>query len=89
MRQKLTKIHPHTVSFRLSLKPQVKALSHLSQELTRKLAASIFIQSQCLKVYFNKMQELAASLQAGFAIRGKEPYILYLCSAVSSRVLLA
>ena len=52
---------------------RVKALLHLSQESTRKLAASIFIQSQCSKVYFNEMHTLAASLRVGFAISGKEP----------------
>ena len=45
----------------------LKALFHLSQELTRKLAANIFIQSHCLKVHFNEMQTLAASLQVAFS----------------------
>mgnify|MGYP002803457610 CR=1 FL=1 len=51
----------------------LKALFYLSQESTRKLAASIFIQSQCSKVYFNEMHTLAASLRVGFAITAKEP----------------
>ena len=50
-----------------------KAVFHLSQKSTRKLTASIFIQSQCPKVYFNEMKALAASLQVGFAVSGKEP----------------
>ena len=48
----------------------------LIAEITRKVAASIFIQSQCSKVCFNEMQALATSLQVGFAISGKEPQIL-------------
>ena len=43
------------------------------QESAHKLAASIFIQSEGSKVYFNEMQELAASLQVGFGKSGKEP----------------
>ena len=43
----------------------LKALLHLSQELTRKLAASIFNQSQSSKPYFNDMQVLAGSLHVG------------------------
>ena len=58
---------------KLSMVVTLKALFYLSQELTCKLAASIFIQSQCSKVYFNEMQALAESLQVGFAITGKEP----------------
>ena len=52
--------------------PILKALFHLSKESTRKLAARIFIQSQCLKVDFNDMYTLAASLQVAFAIGRKE-----------------
>ena len=40
----------------------------MTHESTRKLAASIFIQLQRSKVYFNEMQALAASLQVGLAI---------------------
>ena len=40
---------------------------------TRQLAASIFIQSQYSKVYFNEMQALAASLQVGLVMSGKQP----------------
>ena len=43
-----------------------------SQVSTRKVAVSIFIQSQSSKVYFNEVQPLAASLQVGFAITGKD-----------------
>ena len=53
------------------------ALFHISQESTRKLAASIFVQSQYSKVYFNEMQALAASLQVGFAITGKSTHLLH------------
>ena len=44
------------------------ALFNLLQETTHKLAASVFVQSQFWKVYFNEVQALAASLLVGFAI---------------------
>ena len=53
----------------------LKALLHLSQELTRKLAASIFNQSQSSKPYFNDMQALAGSLHVGLCYR-----VLYSCT---------
>ena len=37
------------------------------------LAASIFIQSQCSKGYFNEMQAHAASLRVGFAFTEQVP----------------
>ena len=43
----------------------------LSQESTHMLAASISIQSQCSKVYFNEMQALTARLLVGFGVTGK------------------
>ena len=67
-----------------------KALFHLSQESTRKLAESIFIQSQCSKVYFNEMHTLAASLRVGFAISGKQAlgwhWLLFVCLHTMSNV---
>ena len=51
----------------------LKALFHLLSESTRKLSASIFIQLQCSKVYFDVTQALATRLQAAFAITEKEP----------------
>ena len=41
----------------------LKALFHLSQESTRKVAESIFILSQCSKVYFNEKLKCTAISQ--------------------------
>ena len=58
------------------MKTYAKALFHLLQELTSKLTASIFIQSQCSKVSFNEMEAPAANSQDGFALTGQEGFVL-------------
>ena len=58
----------------------------LSLESTCKLSESIFIQSQCTKVYFNEMQALAVTLQVGFAISENRIYRVNLASTIASQI---